>query len=387
MLVAAACLSGCGPGATSSSAAREGSAPADSPLPSCRTPRNVSYAPPAPPGPDGRRVLGQHGSLRLLRGRALCSGAERLAAVGARYAREDVTWAAVEPRRGRFDWRATDETFIVAARYGITILPILGGAPRRARGSPSFLPTATGAWQAFVAAAVARYGPGGAFWREHRKLPQRPPRHFELFNEPYTAKSSGDRPDPAHYAHLVVAAVRAGRAANPHARFLIEAETTYSPDGGRTWLDWLGGMYAAVPDLGRYFDGVAVHPYANRSPLTFTPGVGDHFQSRRLEVIHDALVARGAGDKHLWVTEVGWSTCGRQQDSDCVSEPDQAQYLRDFFALTRTRWRDYVDAVFVYALQDYRDTRRPKEGGFGVLRRDGSRKPAWYALAAAAPRR
>lgn len=44
---------------------------------------------------------------------------------------------------------------------------------------------------------------------------------------------------------------------------------------------------------------VAVHPYANGSLLTFTPGNGDRWQSGRLERIHDALVARGAGDKHL----------------------------------------------------------------------------------------
>lgn len=376
------CVFGCGR-AIAPSAGRASSAPADFPLPFCRAPQHVAHAPPAPPGPGSQRVLGQHAALRLLRGRALCSGAARLLAGGPRYAREDVDWAAVEPRPGRFDWRATDEMFAIAARYGITILPILGSPPKRARGSPSSLPTSTGPWQAFVARAVARYGAGGAFWRAHRELPQRPARYFELFNEPYLPKSSGDVPDPARYARLVVAAVRAGRAANRQARFLIEAETTYSARGGQSSPDWLGAMFAAVPDLGRYFDAVAVHPYASGSPLTFTPGDGDRQQSRRLEVIHDALVARGAGDKHLWVTEVGWSTCSREQDGDCVSEADQAQYLRDFFALGRTRWHDYVDAVFVYALQDYRDTSHPKEGGFGVFRRDGSRKPAWYAVRAA----
>ena len=141
-------------------------------------------------------------------------------------------------------------------------------------------------------------------------------------------------------------------------------------------------MYAAVPDLNNYFDAVAVHPYARRSPLTYTPGDDDRRQTRRLERVRDALVARGAGDKPLWITEVGWSTCRRAQD--CVSESQQAAYFRDLFALQRVRWSGYVAAVFVYALQDFRS--RDSQGSFGVLRQGGSRKPGWYAMRAASPR-
>ncbi len=303
--------------------------------------------------------------------------------MGARYLREDLSWATVERRRGRFDWRRYDAVFGVAAQYGLTVLPVLDDAPRWSGGSERSLPTEQRALARFAARAVARYGPGGTFWRAHPELPRRPADHLELFNEPYLPDYSAGRPNPGQYARLVAAAVPAARAANPGVRFLIEADTTYSPDGGRTYSDWLSGMYAAVPDLGSYFDAVAVHPYAKGSPLTYTPGVDDRRQSRRLERIHDALVARGAGDKHLWVTEVGWSTCRRGED--CVSESKQAAYLRDVFALQRVHWAGYVDAVFVYALQDYPS--RDSQGSFALLRRDGSRKPGWYAMRAASPRR
>jgi hypothetical protein len=316
-----------------------------------------------------------------LSGRALCVEAQRALAAGSRYLREDLSWATVQARAGRFDWRRPDQVVGMAAQFGLTVLPVVDDAPPWTGGSSRSLPTDGRALARFTARAAARYGPGGTFWRRHLGLPYRPARHFELFNEPYLPEYSGGHPDPGHYARLVAAAVPAARAANRHVRFLVEADTTYSPDGGQTQLDWLSGMYAAVPDLGRYFDAVAVHPYANGSPLQFTPGADDRWQSRRIELIRAALVARGAAAKHLWVTEVGWSTCPRSRDAQCVTEGEQAAYLRDIFALRRSVWRSYVDGVFVYALQDYSSS---GGGSFGVLRRDGSRKAGWYAFRSAA---
>lgn len=381
-----ACLFDCGPSSSAPSAtAADTALPAlDDRIPACpHRPKVRRAPPPIPRGGASPLALGQHASLRYLNGRALCAQAARALDVGSRYVRENLSWATVQPSRNRFDWRRPDEVIAVAAQYGLTVLPLLSDAPRWSGGSSRSLPTDQRAFARFTARAAARYGPGGTFWRRHRRLPQRPARFFELFNEPYLASYSGGHPDPGQYARLVAAAVPPGRAANPAVRYLIEVDTTYSPREGGPQLDWLSGMYAAVPDLGNYFDAVAVHPYANGSPLTYTPGAGDRWQSRRLERIHDALVARGAAEKHLWATEVGWATC-RGRGDDCVSEAEQAAYFRDLFALRRVIWREYVDALFVYSLQDYHSS--DGSGSFGVLRENGSRKPAWSAVRAAAPR-
>jgi hypothetical protein len=332
------------------------------------------------PHAPARWVIGLHVGLRFYRGRALCREAAQAWTAGAQYVREDLSWAQVEVRQGRFDWRRADEVFTVAAQFGLTVLPILDDAPGWAGGGDGRLPTRVGSYGRFAARAAARYGPGGTFWRRHRSLPQRPAAVFELFNEPYWPPSAGGHADPAQYAHLVVAAAKGSRAANRRVRLLIEADTTYSPTSGAPRLDWVAGMYAAVPNLGAYFDAVAVHPYASGSPLAFTPGGDDRWQSRRLELIHAGLAARGDGAKHLWVTEIGWSTCHRT----CISESRQASYLRDFFALRRTRWSRYVDAVIAYSLQDNRYVKDPREAAYGVVRTDGVRKPAWYAFKAAA---
>lgn len=52
----------------------------------------------------------------------------------------------------------------------------------------------------------------------------------------------------------------AARVVHPAVRFVIEGD----PPGAATSLDqakWVAGMYAAGPDLGYYFDALAVRPH------------------------------------------------------------------------------------------------------------------------------
>ena len=361
-------------GATTGSSART--------LHPCGGPRRARHsAPPLPEAPY-RWALGANVALRNMGVRDMCLWAARTAHSGATYVREDFHWADIERRRGRFRWGAQDALVGTAARYGLTVLPLLLGPPRWAGGA--LLPRDRAAFAAFAARAAARYGPGGVFWRRHRSLPKRPATWFELFNEPYYA-APGYVPDPAEYARVVAAAVPAARAANPRARFLIAGETTYSVDGGRTQRDWIAGMYAAVPAFGSYFDAISAHPYTHRSPLNWGPSVGDHrYQTRRVQEMHDALVAHGDPAKHIWITEIGWSTCGAHPD--CVSESSQARYFRDVLHLRQTRFRDYVDAIFGFEYRDHTSRSSVQETSYGIVRRNGSRKPAWYALRAGRPR-
>jgi polysaccharide biosynthesis protein PslG len=345
------------------------------PDPPCSTPRSVSRRPPR--RVRGSLLIGQHAGLRYERGRALCKRARLARGSGAGLVREDFSWSKIEPRPGQYDWERHDRIVAAAAHHGLTVLPLLDETPRWVARSSTAIPADHGSYARFVRRVVARYGPGGAFWRKNRELPRRAPRYFELYNEPYLPASSDGRPDPANYARLVRAAVSRARRTNSRVRFLIEAETTYTADY-RSYRDWMAGMYAAVPNLGDYYSAVAVHPYSVESPGRYTPG-DSRWQTRRLEEVRRFLVDHGDGEKGMWLTEIGWPTC--PGDSTCVSERAQAAYLRSTFKLARTRWRDYVDAVFIYSLVDYRPSRGPsREGYFGVLRADGRPKPAWRTL-------
>jgi polysaccharide biosynthesis protein PslG len=311
-------------------------------------------------------LLGISASLRLERGADQCEQARLAAQTGARAVREDISWALTEPHQNEYDWSGYDAVVRTATEAGLLVLPILDDPPAWASGGQGCLPSDPAAYAAFTAATVARYGPGGVFWRANPELPERPLEWYELWNEPWTACNG----TPATYARLVLAAVTS-------ARFLIGADTSVTlVSGGQ--VDWIAGLYAAVPDLGRYFDAVSVHPYGG-NPDVYTPGGDTENQPARLEQVHAELAAHGDGDKPLWVTEIGWSTCSGA--SECVTEAEQAQYLEEFLHDAVTIWRSYVRAVFVYDLRDIAPAPADdQEAWFGLLRPDLSRKPAWTVL-------
>ncbi len=317
--------------------------------------------------PGARVLLGTHLTLRAWRAprrRELSRGA---CALGARIAREDLEWSRVQPRPdGPLTWGRTDGMFLSAAAQGLTLLPILDGTPRWAGPRAISMPTDPEDFARFAAAAVARYGPGGSLWRAHPRLARFAPHWWEIYNEPYKAS-----PYPERYAVVVRAAARRMRAVDPHARILISGET--NAVAGATGAEWVDRMYAAVPDFSRWFDALSVHPYDTGSPLDRSRDRA--FRASRLEDLRAELVAHGDGDKHLWITEIGWSTC---PDTECVSAAQQAAYTDQFRRLVETRWRPYVDAVIVYHLQN--GSGADRESRYGLLRADGSRKPAWTVV-------
>jgi polysaccharide biosynthesis protein PslG len=327
----------------------------------------------APSAPSSL-LLGISASIRLERGSDRCEEAVLAAQTGVQAVREDLSWALTEPHENQYDWSNYDAVVRTATETGLMVLPVLDDAPSWASPGEGCLPANAATYAAFTAATVDRYGPGGQFWRENPALPERPLVWYELWNEPWDADCNRD---PATYARMVVAAVNAGRAVNPSVRFLLGADTSFHTLAGRR-EDWIAGMYAAVPDLGDYFDAVSVHPYG-ADPDVYTPGSDTDNEPARLEQVHAELAAHGDGDKPLWVTEIGWSTCSGT--SGCVTEATQAQYLNEFLHDAETTWRSYVRAVFVYDLRDIAPSpAEDREAWFGLLRPDLSRKPAWTVL-------
>ncbi len=83
--------------------------------------------------------------------------------------RVQFVWGSVQPTRGPFNWTPTD-TLVGAsglARHsdGPLLLGVAGmGGPPRPRAPRSTGSQHVQAWQDFLEAAVARYGPGGSYW-------------------------------------------------------------------------------------------------------------------------------------------------------------------------------------------------------------------------------
>src|SRR5215218_6310464 len=74
-----------------------------------------------------------------------------------------------------------------AAERRIAVLPCVLASPRWASAHPSRGidgPKKTSYYTSFLRTLVLRYGPGGSFWDDHPKLPYRPLRRWQIWNEP-----------------------------------------------------------------------------------------------------------------------------------------------------------------------------------------------------------
>lgn len=306
-----------------------------------------------------------------------------ITSAGVTMERLEIGWPDVERSRGHWDWRHFDHVVGTAAKGGVTVLPLLMSQPSWLHVDINTIPSDPSGFADYVTRVVRRYGPQGSFWRSHPRIPYRPAVWFEIWNEPYLTQFSTGGPRPDAYARLFKAAALAGRRANPATRYLLAADTDALLPGGAA-IGWVDAMYRAVPDLDSYFDGIAVHPYSGPHPpnllLTGTP-TSEGF--RRIELLRQQFVAHGAALKPFWITEIGWSTCPADPET-CVSERNQATYIREVFDAVRTKYSSWVRAVFIYNYRDSPAASNPadKERWFGLIRRNGSPKPAWGVLQA-----
>jgi hypothetical protein len=324
-------------------------------------------------------LIGISANLRSQSGRGICTTAALVRRSGAAAVREDLEWARVQPRPGPFHWGYYDRVAATAAQRGLVLLPLLDDTPGWAGRGPQATSSSPAQFASFVAAAVARYGPGGTFWQAHPQLAGRAPRYFELYNEPYGTPDAQGGPDPEGYAHDVIAAVTAGRQANPRASYLLAADL-YTAGSDESWVE---ALYRVIPAFRDYVAGVAVHPYGEGPVGRLLAGTAGRSDVRRVEEIEAIMRAHGDSGVPLWLTEIGWPSCSGQER--CVGEAGQARDLQQLFALARGSWRSFVRAVFVYQLHDYGPgTGSEPEEWYGLLRPDGTAKPAWKVLQTAA---
>jgi hypothetical protein len=100
--------------------------------------------------------------------------------------------------------------------------------------------------------------------------------------------------------------------------------------------------------------------------------------------VRDTLVRHGEA-KPIWLTEFGWSTCsvrGSDAWDNCVSPSTQATHLEQAFDKMRD-W-SYVPVGVTFNLENTSSNLGDRGDNYGLLNRDGSPKPAYEAVAAAA---
>ena len=284
--------------------------------------------------------------------------------LGAGWARVDFDWSDTAKAPGIYDWSEIDARVRAAAQEGIHLLPVLGHAPSWTG------PADAQAYADFVAAAVRRYGPGTSAnltW-------------FELWNEPnYTW--GGKTFDPAAYAKDVRAAAVAAKRMAPSVKVLMYADYEDSPEanGSSRWqTTMIDDFFSAVPDLGRWIDGIAVHPYSGdpARPLADSGSgwtdVTGNWAFARVDQIRKKFLTHGA-DLPVWITEVGWSTY-------TYSPAKQAHFYLDL--ITAVERRPWIRAMFAYCLREWGNNSND-QSGYGLLTYPSWQpKPAYEQLKA-----
>jgi hypothetical protein len=174
--------------------------------------------------------------------------------------------------------------------------------------------------------------------------------------------SNGEAPDYVRLAHTTY---RTLKAADPDILVLTGSAGDDIPD-------WPWMREAIGHGLLSQTDGVAVHLYNH---CMRAAAVGSDELAARLDAIHAIVSTAGQPQMPIFVTEVGWPThrgrCG-------ITEPAAAAHSLRF--LLEASLRPWVAGVWFYELQDSGNDPTDPEHRFGLLRRDGSEKPAGCLL-------
>jgi hypothetical protein len=293
-------------------------------------------------------------------GTELTAQLNRVRAAGIGWVRIDFIWAVVQPKAGTWDWHLYDAIAKAASARGIKVYATLAYTPAWATDGPELtgVPRNPEDWVTFCYQAAKRYRRTITAWG--------------LWNEPNLPRFwAGSREDYVDF--ILRPGAIAVHAANPAAK-VGGPDLAHVTAGNADWYDWLR---LTLLEAGGDLDIITHHVYDSDGNQGVTAKLDESTVFANNPdlwglvppSVREVLKSTGWYRlKPFWLTETGW-------ESDSVSEGLQAGYLSgllgDWFGVNR----DWVDKVFFYELQD-----PPGSSSFGVLRSDGSPKPAYGAF-------
>lgn len=304
-------------------------------------------------------------NLHAPQGAALAAQLDRVKAAGIGWVRIDFIWAAVQPDRATWDWTAYDAIAAAARKRKIEVYATLAYTPAWATDGPEIIgvPRDPADWAEFCFRAAKRYRSTIRTWG--------------MWNEPNLPRFwAGSREEYVDVilkpgADAVHAAVPTARVAGPDLAHL----TTGSAD----WYDWLR---LTLLEAGDRLDIITHHLYDTDGSRDVTskleksttfgsrPSLWDAVNPSVREVLKTTAWYR---QKPFWLTETGWESARVSEDGQAAN---YTGLLGDWFTGgSRGNGRDWVDKVFFYELQD-----PPTDFTWGLLRADGSQKPAYGAF-------
>ena len=219
-------------------------------------------------------------------------------------------------------------------------------------------------WARFVAAAVARYKDRVHVW--------------EVWNEPdFSAFWSGSVPD---YTRLLKVAYLSAKSVDPNATVTVGGMMYWewaNRSGDQAWLKAFLDQLTLDPAArgnGYYFDAIPWHWYSRSSD------VYDKITSAKA-----LLTARGVSGKRQWVNEMNAPACGEPPANVSCADPNYkgsaSAQEQAAFVVQAMAYAIAVGADHSFHFQ-YQDDGNAE--AFGLLRNDGSARPAYTAYQVAA---
>ena len=293
----------------------------------------------------------------------------RLKEAGFSLMRTGFSWTTIEPTKGTFVFSGYDRRVQAAASAGVGHIALLGygnpWATTKTDKDQFYPPDDPADFGRYVKAVVGHY-------KGKIKV-------YEIWNEPnagFRFWKTHPKGDPKAFGALLKAAYTAAHAADPQAVVLFGGPFYHDQviDGH---LAFMAQVFKHHPDLGQYFDGMALHPYAQYPPAV-APEQQDAWEQPvdlMLRQVRSLMAKHSVGHKPIYTTEVGWPVWKQ------VSEQQQARYLvRSFMLLAAAGSSAYC----WYTLRDFKDHGVPTEATFGLLAYAADPaaarvKPSWTA--------
>jgi hypothetical protein len=300
-----------------------------------------------------------------------------LKSLGVQWVRWDIEWSIVQKDGPTsYDWSGTDRVATTAKQYGINSLAIIDYAPKWAsvggcKTNSQCAPVDSQSFAKFVGETALRYKDSIEYW--------------EIWNEPNIPFSWNPRPDAKKYAEMLKDSYEEIKKTNPSAIVLSGglAASDNEKNGSISPLTFMSTLYSS--DTNKYFDAVAIHPYS----FPASPNNKAWWNSwQQILPIRQLMNDNGDYAKKIWLTEYGTPTGGPGKSfssnqvngfnygSDFMKESAQSDMMTEALSFYHQN-TDWMGPFFWYSLRDASDKRDDPENYFGLLRYDGSKKPAY----------
>jgi hypothetical protein len=291
--------------------------------------------------------------------------------------RQFFSWERIEKSPGVYDFSTYDAYVLQAASHGISILPILQRAPsfyaRSPVGTTIFPPRSNAPFAAFAAAVVRRYGPSGTLWNANPAARKYAIRNVQVWNEPSLRQYWGGRPSARQYVKMLKAVRKAVRGADRRVKIVTAGIPPSTQSGAVRITKFITQMYKAGGR--RAFDYLAINSYArNQKELL-----------RLLKKIRKLMNKRRDRRKQIWITEIGWGDKGPRHRFVVGARKQASLTTKSIRTIKKYRRRLRLRGFVYFSWRDGQPYGSGDQWGLhtGLLRLDGSHKPAYNAFARA----